>query len=154
MIYDMTNLSLFQHACRGTYAPRDKYIFDRSVAEGHLRVTIQDDLTPEFSFAEYSGDVEPTPSNIEDTLKSLKFYSKDAHNAIASYIRIGVKHLSKITYEELTEELVMEYLNRHYEDLILRKGSNHFHSIYAAELMKDPANVAEYFRNGGKELVF
>lgn len=145
----MTNFGLFHDACRGLHAPRDKYIFDRAAAEGHLKVDILDTMLPVYSFDPFPLGHGPTDSNLEQVIRSLKFYSrKNSHNAF-SLVDLTARYDAKIDLKDITEDLVLKALTKTYDDICRRKGSIHYDALYVAALIRESAKVTKYFNEGG-----
>jgi hypothetical protein len=150
----MTNFGLFHDACRGLHAPRDKYIFDRAAAEGHLKVKILDTMLPEYSFDPFPIGQEPTDSNLEWVIRSLKFQGREkAHHAF-SMVDIEARLKAKIDIKNITEALVLKGLNKTYDDVCRRKGSIHYEAVYIAGLIRESARVTKYFNEGGDTFVY
>jgi hypothetical protein len=150
MIQDMTNLSLFHNACRGLHAPRDKYIFDRSVAEGYLSIELTDNFKPIYSFTQFSGEIEPAPSNVHDVLRSLKFYSRDSFYTSLSHKSFEISYKTERTLQDITLEEVQDGLTFNYTDLCDRKGSLYFKSQYVKALLNSSEKITQYLQNGGE----
>lgn len=150
----MTNFGLFHDACRGLHAPRDKYIFDRAAAEGHLKVKILDTMLPEYSFDPFPLGHEPTDSNLEWVIRSLKFHGRDkAHHAF-DMVDITARYDAKVALKDITEDVVLKGLNKKYDDVCSRKGSIDYEVLYIAELIKESAKVTKYFNEGGSAFVY
>lgn len=145
----MTNFGLFHDACRGLHAPRDKYIFDRAAAEGHLKVKILDTMLPEYSFDPFPLGHEPTDGNLEWVVRSLKFHGRDKASHVFGMVDIEARYKAKIDLKDITEASVLKGLNKTYDDVCSRKGSIHYEALYIAELIKESARVTKYFNEGG-----
>ena len=150
----MTNISLFHYACRGLHAPRDKYIFDRSAAEGFLKITINpENLKATYEFTGFSNGEKPSESNIKEAERSLKFYSRECVNHALMGIDMHMKYKLKKKLKLVTLKDVVKELNSHYDDVCMRKGSVHFQSQYVAALLENPQLVVNYLKNGGSTYV-
>lgn len=149
MLPEMTNMSLFHYTCRGLYAPRDKYIFDRSAALGFLHVDLKDDLSPVFSFTGFDGDVEPSVANIEDVCKSLRFYSRGCLYTALSFTMFDIRRSGR-TDSEITFDEVETALKKNYRDLCNRKGSLHFNSQYVKALLDNTERITQHIQSGGE----